>query len=142
MKIKFKKVHDKAALPSYAREGDAGLDLTAVDCVYDQTYDNYIYRTGLSVEIPSGYVGLLFPRSSIFKTKLSVVNSVGVIDSGFRGEITLRMAHRIAGSGFPYCEGERIGQLVIIPFPSIEPEFADELSTTVRGTGGYGSTGS
>ena len=88
MKIKMKKLVAEASIPRYAKPGDAGMDLTAV--WKNQVFDIVTYGTGLAVEIPDGYVGLLFPRSSIYKTKMSLTNAVGVIDSGYRGEIMMK----------------------------------------------------
>lgn len=141
MKVKFKKLDSRAVIPSYAKPGDAGLDMTAIDKKYVQTEGTqfYEYDLGLSVEIPEGYVGLLFPRSSISRTNLALSNAVGVLDSGFRGRLTARF--RIAGDGQSYKVGDRIVQLVILPYPKIEPEEVQELTETERGFGGYGSTG-
>lgn len=140
MKIRFKKLNKDATIPSYARPGDGGLDLTAVSKVWDNESEKVVMGTGLAVEIPEGYVGLIFPRSSIVKTFLQLANSVGVIDSGYRGELKFFFeAGRRPISN--YEVGDRIGQLVIIPYPTIEPEEAAELSETVRGESGYGSTG-
>lgn len=157
MKVRFKKLHNDAVLPTYAKSGDAGMDITAVEDGAMIRSENgqdlwyYIrYKTGLAVEIPEGYVGLLFPRSSISKSALFSSNSVGVIDSGYRGEMEFRFkidAGIVADSRFcrpdpaAYKKGDRIGQLVILPYPTIEPEFADELSDTVRGSNGFGSSG-
>lgn len=152
MKVKFKKLHKDAVIPSYAKPGDAGLDLTAVSITSDETYNNLVYKTGIAVEIPEGYVGLVFPRSSIYKTVVSLINSVGVIDSGFRGEITLRFIDNFSPSESPgdrfkkftrdfYQVGDKIGQLIIIPYPHIELEEVEELSTTERGENGFGSSG-
>ena len=91
MKVKIKKTHPDAIIPKYSKPGDAGLDLTAVECT--MTRDVLTCHTGLSIEIPDGYVGLLYPRSSIHKKPLSMANSVGVIDSGYRGEIMLSLIH-------------------------------------------------
>lgn len=138
MKIKFKKLHELAVLPSYSKPGDAGLDITTI-AAPDVNYLYMEYKTGLSVEIPQGYVGLLFPRSSISKTSLSLTNSVGVIDSGYRGEICFRFKQD-RHSPVIYNMGDRIGQLIILPFPRIECIEANELSDSERGTGGFGST--
>ena len=105
---------------------------------------NVEYHTGIAVEIPDGYVGLLFPRSSVSKTDLVLANCVGVVDSGYRGEIRFR--YKFARKEYfanvrRFQEGERVGQLVIMPYPSIELEQVDNLSDTERGDGGYGSTG-
>lgn len=152
MIVKFKKLHPEAVIPSYAKPGDAGLDLTAasVDLVADERDVSYIeYGTGLAVEIPRGYVGFVFPRSSISGKDQILTNSVGVIDSGYRGEIKARFkpdvfAYTSQQDGFDlklYQPGERILQLVILPYPTIEPTETEELSDTERGAGGYGSTG-
>jgi len=140
MKIKIKKVHPDATVPTYAKAGDAAMDLHAVHLKKDK-YGNHVYFTGLCIEIPTGFVGLLFPRSSISKTSMSLANSVGVVDSGYRGEIILK--YRQTGDANPiYKKGDRVGQLIIIPHPKIEFIEAEELSTTERGEGGFGSTGS
>ena len=137
MKIKMKKLHPNAVIPRYAKPGDAGMDLTAV--WENQTMDVVTYGTGLAVEIPSGHVGLLFPRSSIYKTKMALTNCVGVIDSGYRGEIMMKF--KMTDNRTMYSVGDRIGQLVIMPYPEVEFEEVEELSETSRGSGGYGSTG-
>lgn len=139
MKVKIKRLDKSAVIPKYAKDGDAGLDLTATAYKVNEK-GQYIYTSDLALEIPDGYVGLLFPRSSICKKDLEMTNSVGVIDSNYRGPIK---------SVFnPTCEdpdiyelGERFAQLIIIPYPKIEFEEVEELSETNRGTGGYGSTG-
>lgn len=139
MKVKIKRLDKSAVIPKYAKDGDAGLDLTATAYKVNEK-GQYIYTSDLALEIPDGYVGLLFPRSSICKKDLEMTNSVGVIDSNYRGPIK---------SVFnPTCEdpeiyelGERFAQLIIIPYPKIEFEEVEELSETERGIGGYGSTG-
>lgn len=138
MKVKLKKLHEKAVIPSYALEGDAGLDLTAVRMEFD-AFDNVVYYTGIAIEIPKGYVGLIYPRSSVYNKDLILSNSVGVIDSGYRGEISVKF--KIIDD-FPqvYETGNRIAQLIIIPYPSIEFEEVEELSESERGLDGYGST--
>ena len=139
MKVKIKRLDRSAVIPKYAKDGDVGLDLTATAYKVNEK-GQYIYTSDIALEIPDGYVGLLFPRSSICKKDLEMTNSVGVIDSNYRGPIK---------SVFnPTCEdpeiyelGERFAQLIIIPYPKIEFEEVEELSETERGTGGYGSTG-
>jgi dUTP pyrophosphatase len=141
LKIKVKKLHPEAVVPNYAKEGDAGLDLASV--TGGRSEGGYLeYGTGLSIEIPTGYVGLIFPRSSISTTNLLLSNCVGVVDSGYRGEIKFRF--RVVDDhkwGVIYHRGDRIGQLIIIPYPQIELEEVTELSNTDRGEGGYGSSG-
>jgi len=139
-KVKIKRLHKDAVIPSYSRQGDAGMDLVATSKFYDD-FDNICYGTGLAIEIPEGYVGLLFPRSSISKTDLTLRNSVGIIDSGYRGEITFKFNNILMSSCEPYNVKKRIGQLIIMPYPTIEFEEVEELSTTERGAQGFGSTG-
>jgi dUTP pyrophosphatase len=148
MIVKFQMIHSNAVLPSYAKDGDAGLDLTCVGYYTDTNAGTINYQTGLAVEIPKGYVGLIFPRSSIRKTRLSLSNSVGVIDSGYRGEICfsfrpiLKEGTTEYDNDFPkYQIGDRIGQMIIMPYPTIEPIFANTLSDSERGDGGFGSSG-
>lgn len=139
-KVKIKRLHKDAVIPSYSRQGDAGMDLVATSKFYDD-FDNVCYGTGLAIEIPEGHVGLLFPRSSISKTDLTLRNSVGIVDSNFRGEITLKFNNILMSSCEPYNVKERIGQLIIMPYPTIEFEEVEELSTTERGVQGFGSSG-
>lgn len=156
MQIKIKKLHKDAVIPTYAKEGDAGMDLTAVSEHNDKD-GNTVYGTGLSFEIPKGYVGLLFPRSSNSKTDLRLTNSVGVLDSGYRGEVMfkfrndnfsnidygLKKAFINENVSFDnqYNVGDRIGQLIIMPYPEVSFIEVEELESSERGTGGYGSTG-
>lgn len=142
--VKFKKLNDEAVIPSYAKEGDAGLDLTAVSLEYDATLDAYVYHTGLAMEIPKGYVGLVYPRSSNRKTDAYLTNHVGVIDSGYRGEVLVTFKNRDNSRNAinpPYVSGERVAQMIVMPYPTINPVEAEELSETERGTDGHGSTG-
>ena len=141
LKVKFKKLREEAELPEYANPGDAGLDLKATSVEWSKDFHCYVYGTGLAVEIPEGYVGLLFPRSSIRKYGLDLTNCVGVIDSGYRGEIMLTFRPQFEGSGKVYDIGDKICQLIIMPYPIIEPVEATELSETERGENGHGSSG-
>lgn len=167
MKIKIKKLHKDAVIPLYSKPGDAGMDLTAISRMYDQ-HGNVVYGTGLAFEIPEEYVGLLFPRSSNSKQDLILSNSVGVLDSGYRGEVLFKFKPSLAimndfkskenetekfsavrkpyskkNLSFLYYEiGDRIGQIIIMPYPKVEFEEVEELSNTERGIGGFGSTGS
>jgi dUTP pyrophosphatase len=136
MQVKIKRLNDKAILPTKAHATDAGYDLYASSCHYEDGMLHY--GTGVAVEIPVGYVGLVFPRSSIANTHLTLSNSVGVIDSGYRGEV---MAKFRKGGTRGYNVGERIAQLIILPYPEVVFEEAEELSESDRGTGGYGSSG-
>ena len=140
MKIKIKKLHNDAVIPAYAKDGDAGMDLTSVERNTAETYVEY--DTGLSMEIPEGYVGFLFPRSSVSKTNLVLANCVGVVDSGYRGPVKLRFKELNGPIGGRYKIGDRVGQIIIMPVPTFEFEEVKELSNTSRGDGGFGSTGS
>lgn len=140
MKVKIKRLSDKAVVPQYAKEGDAGMDLVATSKSYDEN-GNVVYGTDLAFEIPKGFVGLLFPRSSNANKDLLNTNSVGVIDSGYRGEVMMKFKHTHRNLPQEYNTGDRIGQLIVLPYPQIEFEEVEELSKTDRGTGSYGSTG-
>ena len=137
MKVRIKKLNENAVIPTYAKVGDAGMDMVATKII-NETLDSITYGTDIALEIPEGFVGLVFPRSSIRKTDLILSNSVGVIDSGYRGEIQATFKR----SGvYAYAVGDRVAQIMIIPHPEVEFEEADELSDTERGDGGFGSTG-
>lgn len=139
-KVKIKRLHKDSVIPKYSKPSDAGMDLVATSKFYDD-FDNVCYGTGLAIEIPENHVGLLFPRSSISKTDLTLRNSVGIVDSNFRGEIVFKFNNILMSSCEPYNVKERIGQLIIMPYPTIEFEEVEELSTTERGAQGFGSSG-
>lgn len=140
MEVKIKKLIPEAVIPSYAKPGDAGMDLVATSKTVDSN-GNTVYGTGIAIEIPEGHVGLIFPRSSNSKTDLYLTNHVGVIDSGYRGEIMFKF--RAVKSVFPkeYVVGDKVGQIIIMPYPAVQFVEVDELSSTERGEGGFGSTG-
>lgn len=155
MKVNIKKLHENAVIPSYAKDSDAGMDITAISKSYDD-HGNVVYGTGLAFEIPKGYAGFLFPRSSNTKKDLILGNSVGVVDSGYRGEVIFKFKPTITYDmnhgnddfvSVPtfiinnYDIGDRIGQIIIMPHPEIEFIEVDELSDSDRSTGGFGSTG-
>jgi dUTP pyrophosphatase len=141
VEVKLKKLVEHAEVPKYSRSGDAGLDLVAIDCYHNSEYDYVEYGTGLAIQIPTGYVGLLFPRSSISKTPHLLCNSVGVIDSNYTGEIKLRFKKLSNKEHLEYNVGDRIGQLLIVPYPTIDIKEVDELESTNRGSLGFGSSG-
>lgn len=192
LKVKIKKLVPEAVIPAYAKDGDMGMDVTATSVEYDRELDCFVYHTGLAFELPKGYGMLIFPRSSNRKTNSYMANHVGILDSGFRGELLLcfkykESAHSILSSfrsdkfieklandvdvrdakalavaiiktsndivdndteltkfimNFaPYKVGDRIGQIVIVPYPTVEFEETDILSESERGAGGHGSTG-
>lgn len=192
LKVKIKKLVPEAVIPAYAKDGDMGMDVTATSVEYDRELDCFIYHTGLAFELPKGYGMLIFPRSSNRKTNCYMANHVGILDSGYRGELLLcfkykdsvlsilssfrsdKFIERIANNletkdvkrlamaliktsndiinddlqlndfmaNFaPYKVGDRIGQIVIVPYPTVEFEETDTLSESERGAGGHGSTG-
>lgn len=143
MKVKIKKLHPDAVIPQYAHPGsDAGLDLTAISVNYNRECKYYEFGTGLSIEIPEDFVGLIFPRSSISNKNMLLTNHVGVVDSGYRGEIKFRFKEiHISSSAYNYAIGEKVGQLLIIPYPEIELEEVEELNDSTRGVNGFGSSG-
>jgi dUTP pyrophosphatase len=142
MKIKFKRLCPEAQMPKKAHDTDACFDLvaTSINFINELDKEYHEYETGLAVNIPFGYVGLIFPRSSISKTRYVLSNSVGVIDPGFLGEIKFRFKELEFHSDY-YHIGDRIGQLMIIPIPEIEFEETSDLGISDRNTGGFGSTG-
>ena len=141
MKVKIKRLNKNAVLPYKAHATDAGMDMVATSRDFDGN-GNVVYGTGIAVEIPQGYVGLVFPRSSVSRQDMVLSNSVGVIDSGYRGEITFKFK-TVGSKMYPdmYHVGDRIGQLIILPYPDIHWDEVDELEDSDRGDGGYGSTG-
>ena len=148
MKVRIKKLHHEAVIPKYALEGDAGMDLTATSARIDETYNFIEYGTGIAIQIPKNHVGLLIPRSSVSKTNMILANSCGVIDSNFTGEIKVRFHDfelskndgKFYAGEYSYEVGDRIAQLLILPYPQIQFEEVNELTETVRGSGGFGST--
>ena len=140
MKIQFQKLHHDAVTPKRAHDTDAGFDLVATECDFAPG-GMFVCKTGIAVEIPLGYFGAIFPRSSIRNTPLILSNCVGVIDSGYRGEIVFSFRWVNTADGMQYKAGDRIGQLVILPLPEVEFEEVLVLTDSPRGTGGFGSTG-
>ncbi|WP_436659865.1 dUTP diphosphatase [Acinetobacter sp. P1(2025)] len=153
MDIKIKRLNDNAIIPKYAHESDAGLDVTATSKSYDDA-GNISYGTGLALSIPAGYAAFLMPRSSISKKNLALANSIGLIDSGYRGEVFFKfkpvasISPKNEGDAVEYIYneneyevGERIGQILILPIPKINFVEVDDLDSSDRGEGGFGSTG-
>jgi dUTP pyrophosphatase len=138
MNVKFKKLHPEAIVPSKAYPGDAGLDMTAISKTIDLK-GNLVMGTGLAIAIPDNHVGLIFPRSSIANKKMSLTNSVGVIDSKFRGEILFKFKPANTGVG-RYEVGDKVGQLIIMPYPEVNLVEVGDLEETVRGEGSFGSS--
>lgn len=145
MDVKICKLSEDAVIPTYAHPGDAGMDVVATSV---NITDDYIeYGTGLSFEVPEGYCMLIFPRSSNSKKDLILANSVGVLDSTYRGELKLRFkkCYQPVIYGLVartvYDVGDKVGQIMILPYPQINFTEVDSLSETERGDGGFGSTG-
>lgn len=183
LEVKFKKLDERAVIPSYAHDGDVGMDLTAISCEYDADNDMYVYHTGLAFESDYHYGIFLFPRSSNRKTEAYLCNHVGIADSAiYRGEIILcfknrtslrqiALESRVVGfsnaleeglrtenanrvgieawrNAFnnpmifaPYKVGDRVAQMVVLPYPNVKLREVNNLSETDRGSGGFGSTG-
>lgn len=183
LEVKFKKLNEKAIIPSYAHYGDVGMDLTAISVEYDADNDLYIYHTGLAFESDYHYGMFLFPRSSNRKTEAYLCNHVGIADSAiYRGEIMLCFKNRTSlrqialesrtiaffnaiedGKSVeeatkesvdawfeafknpmlfaPYKEGDRVAQMVVLPYPDVKLKEVENLTETDRGSGGFGSTG-
>lgn len=143
MKVNIKKLDERAIIPTYGTEFSAGADLYALldSAIEILPHETTFVRTGISVEIPVGYCGLIFARSSMgAKRGLAPANKVGVIDADYRGEIMVTL-HNHSERSATVEPGERIAQLAIVPFLKAEFEECEELSDTARGAGGFGSTG-
>lgn len=144
MKIRFKKLREGAVIPTKAHRSDAGFDLVAISRKIDED-GAVVYGTGIAFEIPMGYVGLVFPRSSVAKKDVVLSNCVGVIDSGYRGEVMAKFKFidpLITHDKYHWYDvGDRICQIVFVKLPDVDMVESDELSESDRGDGGYGSTG-
>lgn len=140
LEIKFKKLVETAKCPVKAHPTDAGADLTAVSREWNEEYRYWVYGTGIATEIPEGYVGLVFPRSSIRKYTLAQCNCIGVIDSHYRGEIMISYKPTSNVQEL-YEVGDKIAQLIIIPYPEVSYKEVKTLSETDRGENGHGSSG-
>jgi dUTP pyrophosphatase len=144
VKVKIKKLNENAKIPARATEGSAGADLYAVcecESIEIAPHETKLIHTGLAFEIPDGYVGLVFARSSLgTKRGLAPANKVGVIDSDYRGEVMVSL-HNHTNETQQIDNGERIAQMVIVPFLKAEFDLCDELDSTERGAGGFGSSG-
>lgn len=149
MKVNIKKLHADAVIPTYARNGDAGLDLTATKVYFDD-YGNFVAETGICIELPKGYAGKLHSRSSISKYDLILANGTGLIDQGYRGQLIFKFKPCAFFDAFGkanfirqpvlYKVGDKVGQLVIEKIEVADLILVDDLSHTDRGTGSFGST--
>lgn len=150
IRLQIKRLDPMAAMPVRSTRGAAGLDLYAHRISWELTDQGFVETvgSGLAFEIPEGHVGLLFPRSSIAGRRVRMANSVGVIDSDYRGEVMAKFVvaapvdlSPLENEDVGYLLGERFAQLVVVPIPTVEIEEVSDLSYTARGEGGFGSTG-
>jgi dUTP pyrophosphatase len=142
MKLRFARLADDAVLPTRAHEGDAGLDLYALEAAHLGPGERWSVRTGVAVEIPEGHAGLVLPRSGLAsKHGIALVNSPGLIDSGYRGELTVLLLNTDPAEVYKVSPGDRIAQLVVVSVASAEPVEAEALAESARGDGGFGSSG-
>ena len=142
MKLTIKVLDDGLPLPAYAHEGDAGLDLRAAEDVSLPPGGRAAVPTGIAVALPQGCAGLVLPRSGrALKEGLSLANTPGLIDSGYRGEIKVIVVNLDPRSTIDIKRGDKIAQLVVQRVEAPEVEVVDELPETARGAGGFGSTG-
>jgi dUTP pyrophosphatase len=142
VELVFKRLDPSVDLPSYARHGDAGLDLRANAEVTVKPGERALVPTGLAVAIPLGHAGLVLPRSGLASRRgLTLANAPGLIDAGYRGEIIVAVVNLDREEAVEIRRGDRIAQLVVVPFAALEPVEESELPGSARGGGGFGSTG-
>jgi dUTP pyrophosphatase len=142
MEVPFRSLVPDAVLPRRAREGDAGLDLSAAEEAEVEPGERALVRTGVAVAIPDGHAGLVLPRSGLASRRgLTLANAPGLIDAGYRGEIVCAMVNLDRSETVHVAMGDRIAQLVIVRVPEFQPVWVDDLPGSERGTGGFGSTG-
>ena len=142
MELKVQLLRDSATTPTRAHEGDAGLDLYAAEAAHIGPGERWQVATGIAVEIPEAHAGLILPRSGLAKRHgISLVNAPGLIDAGYRGEVGVLLLNNDPAEVFRIKPGDRIAQLLVTPFVSVEPQQAETLSETGRGDSGFGSTG-
>ena len=141
MKIKIKKVHEKAIVPKYARRGDAGMDVYSVEGLIVKSKERKLISTGISFEIPEGFEIQVRPKSGLaLNHGLTIVNTPGTLDSGYRGELKVILLNT-GENDYEIKPGEKIAQIVLARYEQAEIEEVSELSESERGAGGFGSTG-
>jgi dUTP pyrophosphatase len=142
MEVSFRALAPHAVLPTRARAGDAGLDLSAAEDAGVEPGERAMVRTGLAVAIPEGHAGLVLPRSGLASQRgLTLANAPGLIDAGYRGEIVCAMVNLDRRDAVRVAAGDRIAQLVIVRVPEVAPVWADDLPGSERGARGFGSSG-
>jgi dUTP pyrophosphatase len=142
MRLPFKRLDPTVPLPAYAHAGDAGLDLRANVDAEVAPGERAMIPTGLAVAIPEGHAGMVLPRSGLASRQgLTLANAPGLIDAGYRGEIVCAVVNLDPAQPVKIARGDRIAQLVVVPFAVAEPEAVDELPESHRASGGFGSTG-
>ncbi|HSI79990.1 MAG TPA: dUTP diphosphatase [Solirubrobacterales bacterium] len=142
MKLRVRRLREDAALPARAHPGDAGLDLRAAEAATLGPGERASIATGIAIEVPDGHAGLVLPRSGLAAEHgVALVNSPGLIDSGYRGEVRVLLLNTDPERPFRVEAGERIAQLLVTPYTEVEPAEAAELAASARGAGGFGSTG-
>ena len=142
MTLPFKRLDPDAVLPARAHAGDAGLDLRSAVDVEVAPGDRALVPTGVAVAIPDGHAGLVLPRSGLAsKHGLTIANAPGLIDAGYRGEVICAVVNLDRGTPVRISKGDRIAQLVVVAVPELPPEWVEELPSSTRGQGGFGSTG-
>ncbi len=141
MKIKFKKIHEDATVPKFAKENDAGMDLHSIEETAILPSEHKLVKTGLQLELPPGYEAQVRPRSGLaLKNKITVLNTPGTIDAGYRGDVGVILMNH-SSEDFEIKKGDRIAQIVIAKHETPEIEEVEELDSSERGEGGFGSTG-
>jgi dUTP pyrophosphatase len=142
VELRFSRLTEAATVPTRAHEGDAGLDLYASEPAHIGPGERWGVGTGIAVEIPDGHAGLVLPRSGLARENgIALVNSPGLIDSGYRGEIRVLLLNTDPAEIFRVAPGDRIAQLLITPIATPDPVEADVLAESARGDGGFGSSG-
>ena len=141
MEVAFRRLRDDAVVPSRAYDGDAGLDLASCERVVLAPGERAMVGTGLAVAVPDGYAGFVQPRSGLAaRHGITIVNTPGLVDSGYRGELRIVLLNTDAREPFVVEPGMRIAQLVVVPVAAAEPVEVDELPDTERGVRGFGSS--
>jgi dUTP pyrophosphatase len=142
VELRVKRIDPEARLPERAHDGDAGLDLCACEAAHLGPGERWSVGTGIAIEVPEGHAGLVLPRSGLAREHgIALVNSPGLIDAGYRGEVRVLLLNTDPAETFRIGVGDRIAQLVIAPIAAIDAVEVDELTETARGDGGFGSSG-